>query len=156
MSSEPLIEGGSGVGLRSLVIGSMPLLVAALDQGEPVERVRDALHDAGLERLPGFIGADLPKGAKVGFTVTGEEVRLVDERDDPLLRAPRDGFDPGWLEAATRMKGTLFVAASGVDPSPAVPPRELAQRLDAAASEGQVLGAIVGVVEERPTLPLLF
>ena len=152
-SSEDTI---SGVGLRSLVIGSMPLLVAALDSSDEVQRVRAALEEGELARLEGFLGVDLPKGAKVGFAVVGDELRLVDDRDETLLRAPRSGFDPAWLSLAIDKKGTLFVAAQGIDPSPHVPARELAQRLDEAARRGDVLGAIVGVVEESPSLPLLF
>jgi hypothetical protein len=34
-------------------------------------------------------------------------------------------------------------------------PREVAEAVDAAARAGNAIGAIVGVVEDRPTLPLL-
>lgn len=146
-----------GIGLRSLVAGPQPLLVAAAGHEGRAGQLREALDAAGLQRLDSFLGSALPKGAKVGFVVTGDEVRLVDERDDALLRAPREGFSSAWLEAATRLKGTMFVVAEpGIDLSPETPLAELARGLDEAARSDGLVGAIVGVMEERPTLPLLF
>lgn len=146
-----------GIALRSLVAGAQPLLVAAAGHAGRAGELRTALDAAGLVPLERFLGVTLPKGARVGFVVSGDEVRLVDERDDALLRAPRAGFAEDWLEGATRMKGTMFVVADeGVDLAPETPPAELAQALDVAARGGGLVGAIVGVVEERPTLPLLF
>jgi hypothetical protein len=144
------------IALRSLLAGVQPLLVAAVGHDGRAGQLRAALEQAGLPRLEGFLGTALPKGARVGFVVTGSEVRLVDERDDTLLRAARDGFAAEWLEAATRMKGTMFVVADGIDLGPDTPPGELARDLQSAAEAGGLTGAIVGVVEERPTLPLMF
>jgi len=146
-----------GIAVRTLVVGTMPLLVAAIgDEGRAAE-LRTALTQAGLAPLDAFLGVDLPKGAKVGFAVTGDELRLLDDRESVLLRAPRDGLAADWRETATRMRGTLFVVARDVDLRPEVPPAQLAAALDQeAATDGSaVLGAVVGVVEERPTLPLL-
>jgi hypothetical protein len=144
-----------GIALRSLVAGALPLLVAAAGFEGRAGELRAALDAAGLVRLDGFLGAELPRGARVGFVIAGGEVRLVDERDDALLRAPREGFAEDWLEAATRMRGTMFVVADGIDPRPETPVDELARVLHATAQDGGVIGAIVGVVEERPSLPLI-
>ena len=146
-----------GVALRSLVVGSMPLLVAAAGETGRAGELRDALTTAGLAPLPGFLGTELPKGAKVGFVVDAEELRLVDEREDVLLRAPRGGLARDWLETARRMRGTMFVVARNLDVGPETAPGDLAAALHGHAERerGAVIGAIVGVVEERPTLPLL-
>lgn len=145
-----------GIALRSLVAGPQPLLVASAGYEGRAGQLRSALDAAGLQRLDSFLGSSLPKGAKVGFVVTQEEVRLVDERDDALLRAPREGFSSEWLEAATRLRGTMFVVVEGMDLSPETPMAQLARQLDETARDQGLVGAVVGVVEERPTLPLLF
>ena len=145
-----------GVALRSLVVGSMPLLVASLTEKGRAVDLRDALVDAGLQALPGFLGHDLPRGARVGFQLDHAELRLVDEREDALLRAPRPGLDAGWVEAALRLKGTLFVVLTGGHPDPSAAPRALAGVVEERARAGQVRGAIVGVVTDRPSLPLVF
>lgn len=145
-----------GIALRSLVAGPQPLLVACAGYEGRAGQLRAALDAAGLRRLDGFLGSSLPQGAKVGFVVTQDEVRLVDERDDALLRAPREGFSSEWLEAATRLRGTMFVVAEGIDLSPETPLAQLARQLDDTARDDGLVGAIVGVIEERPTLPLLF
>ena len=145
-----------GIALRSLLAGGQPLLVAAAGHEGRAGELRAALDAAGLSRLESFLGAALPKGARVGFVVAGDEVRLVDERDDALLRASREGFAEEWLEAATRMRGTMFVVADGIELGPDTPPAALARQLHETAQAGGLVGAIVGVVEERPTLPLMF
>ncbi len=145
-----------GVALRSLLAGGLPLLVASVTTHGRGPQLHAALGDAGLTDLPGFIGHELPRGAKVGFLLDRDELRLVDEREDPLLRAPRPGLDDGWVQAAKRLKGTMLVVLSGGHPDPGLAPRALADLVDARARDGQVLGAIIGVVEERPNLPLLF
>ncbi len=146
-----------GVALRTLVVGTMPLLVASAGELGRAADLREALVEAGLVRLERFLGIELPKGAKVGFVVSGEELRLLDERENVLLRAARDGLAEDWREVAARVRGTLFVVARDVDLRPEIAPSQLAAALDEEASGGEapVLGAIVGVVEERPTLPLL-
>ncbi len=149
-------EAADGVQLRTLLAGPMPLLVASIaGQGRPAE-LRDVLAAAGLSPLSGFIGADLPRGAKVGFVIEGSEFRLVDESDNALLRAARSGLDEAWLGAALAKKGTMFVVVDGMDLSDQQPAPELARELDERARSGTVIGAIVGVIEERPKLPLLF
>ncbi|MFO7778490.1 MAG: hypothetical protein R6V28_09070 [Nitriliruptoraceae bacterium] len=145
-----------GVALRSLLAGGLPLLVASVTAHGRGPQLHAALTDAGLAALPGFIGHELPRGAKVGFLLDRDELRLVDEREEPLLRAPRPGLDADWVQAAKRLKGTMLVVLSGGHPDPALAPRTLADLVDGRAREGQVLGAIIGVVEERPNLPLLF
>lgn len=152
--SEP--PSADAVQVRTLLAGPLPLLVAALGGGSRSVDLRNAVATAGLHPLSGFIGAELPRGAKVGFVVEGAEFRLVDERDDALLRAARSGLDEAWLEAALARKGTLFVVVDGMDLDAAEPAADLAQRIDEQARSGHVIGAIVGVIEERPKLPLLF
>ena len=152
----PQPGGGDGVALRTLVVGGLPLLVAVVADHGRGPRLWSTLHDAGLLELPAFIGYELPKGARVGFSLDGDELKLKDESDDTLLRAPRPGLDEGWVEAARRLKGTMTVVISGVTPEPDLPGRELAAVVDERARAGSALGAIVGVVEERPGLPLIF
>lgn len=142
--------------LRMLVVGGLPLLVAGVADDDPGRQLRERLGEAGLEQLDRFLGADLPRGARVGFVLDADELRLVDERDDALLRAPRAGVDDAWLAAARRLKGTMAVVASGLPVDATTPPDELARAVDDHARESDVIGAIVGVVEERPSLPLLF
>ena len=144
------------VALRSLLAGGLPLLVASLTEHGRAPQLHAALVDAGLEQLPSFIGHDLPRGARVGFQLDTRELRLVDEREDTLLRAPREGLDAGWVTAAKRLKGTMVVVLSGGHPEPDLAPRALAGTVDERARAGQALGAIVGVVEDRPSLPLVF
>jgi hypothetical protein len=152
----PSDEPDDGVALRSLLAGGLPLLVASLTEHGRAPQLHAALVDAGLEPLPGFIGHDLPRGARVGFQLDPQELRLVDEREDTLLRAPRGGLDSGWVAAAKRLRGTMVVVLSGGHPEPDLAPRALAGTVDERARAGQALGAIVGVVEERPGLPLVF
>jgi hypothetical protein len=144
----------TGVAVRTVTLAGLPLLAAAVPSGGAGDELLDAVAERGLAPLTAVTGVDLPRGARVGFTVDQQELRLVDDRDATLLRAPRAGLDPGWLEAARRLRGTMTVLARDleVDAELAVP--DLVARLDAAAAEGRVLGAIVGLVEERPTLPL--
>jgi hypothetical protein len=145
-----------GVQVRFLLVRELPLLVASVpDEGRGPE-LYTALVERGLVELPAFLGVDLPRGVRVGFVVDGDELRLVDERDATLLRAPRAGVDPGWLEAARRLKGTMTVVLRDVDLDPDEAPRDLADRIEVEARQGRTLGAIVGLVEERPQLPLLF
>ena len=145
----------SGVGVRFLVVRSLPLLVAGLDEHDDGGRLADALVSRGLVEIPRFLGVDLPRGAQLGFSLTATELRLVDEQDDTLMRAPREAVDEAWLEEARRLQGTMFVAVRGLELDPDQTPRELAHDLDAQARQGGVMGGIVGFAEERPTLPLL-
>ncbi len=145
-----------GVGLRFLVVGeNLPLLVAGLYEEARGPELAAALVQRGLVEIPRFLGVDLPRGAQLGFSLTAEELRLVDEDDNTLLRAPRDSVDGAWLEQVRRLRGTMFVAARELELDPDQAPRELAERVDERARAGAVMGGIVGFSEERPTLPLL-
>jgi hypothetical protein len=148
--SEPAV----GVGVRTVTLGGLPLLVAAVPSGGAGDTLMAAVGERGLVRLSAVTGVDLPRGARVGFTVDQRELRLVDEQDATLLRAPRAGLDAGWLEAARRLRGTMTVLARDLEVDAEMDVATLVARTDAAAASGHVLGAIVGVVEERPTLPL--
>jgi hypothetical protein len=145
-----------GVQVRFLLVRGLPLLVASIPEEGRGPELYTALLERGLVELPSFLGVDLPRGVRVGFVVDGEQLRLVDERDDTLLRAPRAGVDPDWLEAAKRLKGSMTVVLRDVELDPDEAPRDLAGRIDEQAKRGRSLGAIVGLVEERPQLPLLF
>ena len=144
-----------GVGVRFLVVNRLPLLVADLPEEDRGPRLATALVERGLVELPRFLGVDLPRGAQLGFSLTADELRLVDEQDNTLMRAPRDAVDPDWLTEARRLRGTMFVAARELDLDPDEAPRDLADRLDERARGGSAMGGIVGFSEERPTLPLL-
>jgi hypothetical protein len=148
--SGPLV----GVGVRTVTLGGLPLLVAAVPSDGPGRQLLDHVVDRGLVALPGVTGVELPRGARLGFVVDRTELRLVDEQDATLLRAPRDGLDTAWLAAALRLKGTMTVVARDLEVDADLPVAELVGRLDAAADDGRVFGAIVGLLEERPTLPL--
>lgn len=152
----PQDETLGGVQVRTLLAGPMPLLVAAVGTDARSAELYEAVATAGLTALPGFLGAELPRGARVGFVVEGPELRLVDEHDNVLLRAPREGLDDAWLGRALAKKGTMFVVTEHLDLSDREPAGQLARRLDEQARSHGVIGAIVGVIEERPKLPLLF
>ena len=143
-------------GVRTLAPEGMPLLVADLPDAPDGVAVREALRTAGLRALTGFVGVEFPRGAAVGLLLEGEDVRLVDERETTLLRLDRRGLAPEWLDAAVRMKGTMLAVASGIDVATLEDRASLAARLEAEARDGRLDGAIVGVADRRPRLPLLF
>lgn len=147
---------GDGVALRTLLVGELPLLVAAVGESGRGPRLHAALVEAGLAQLPAFLGHDLAKGARVGFQLDASELQLKNEQDDTLLRAARSGLDEGWLAGAGRLKGTMTVVVHGPAPDLELPPAQLVTTVDSCAREGRAIGAIVGVVEERPSLPLIF
>jgi hypothetical protein len=148
----------AAAGVRTLTLDGLPLLVVALPSSPEGLHVWRALHDAGLHALPGFSGAEFPRGARVGVQLEGAEVRVVDEEDLTLLRMARAGLDDGWLEAARRLRGTMFGVVTDLDVAALADPRVLAAALDVQAGTraAGLLGAIVGVHEVRPKLPLLF
>ncbi|HSK23293.1 MAG TPA: hypothetical protein VK906_08965 [Egicoccus sp.] len=148
--------GDDPVHLRFLLARGLPLLVAAVRDVGRGAALLAALDERGLPPIEGFLGVDLPRGAKVGFTVDADQLRLVDEQDATLLRAPRAAIDADWFAAARRMRGTMLVVLRDDVLSPDEEPAVLAARIDAVARQGRARGAVVGVVEERPTLPLLF
>lgn len=144
------------IGLRTLTLGQLPLLAVGVPTGAAGgDQLLTAVQERGLAPLDGLVGVELPRGARVGFVVDGQELRLRDEADTTLLRAPREGLADDWLEAARRLKGTMAVVASDVEVDDDGRDEPLVSTLDAAARAGRVVGAIVGLVEERPTLPLL-
>lgn len=145
-----------GVQVRFLLVGGQPLLVASCPTAGRGPHLHAALAARGLRPLPHFIGADLPRGARVGFTVTPAELRLEDDAGLTLLRTPRETIDADWFAAARRLRGTMTVVTLGEDLDPGAPMPALADVLDASARDGRLLGAIVGVAEERLTLPLVW
>ncbi len=146
----------TAAGVRTLVAGGMPLLVVDLPTTPEGTAVRDALRDAGLRRLDGFVGVELPRGAAVGLLLEGPDVRLVDERETDLLRLDRGGVAGEWLERAVQLKGTMLVVSGGLDVESLDEPASLAARLETEARDGRLEGAVVGVADRRPRLPLVF
>lgn len=146
---------------RFVVVREQPLVAVDLE-GDPPELplVQDNLYktlvERGLVPLPAFYGVELPKGARVGWTLGRDELRLEDEQETRLLRIPRPAVDPIWEAAALRLKGTMFCGGwnLGIDPDQTV--KELCDVLEAAAAAGRLAGAIVGVAEPSEGLPLLF
>lgn len=147
---------GEGVVVRTVTVGGLPLLVAGVPDRGAGAQLLAVVMDRGLQALASVRGADLPRGAELGFVVDRDELRLVDPDDRPLLRAGREGLDPTWLEAAKRLKGTMTLVVRDLVVDATTSPGELLAAADEAAREGRVVGAIVGLVEERPQLPLLF
>jgi len=143
-------------GVRTLVPGGMPMLVADLPDAPEGLAVREALREAGLQVLPGIIGVEFPRGAAVGILLEGQEVRLVDERETTLLRLGRSGLAPDWLDAAVRLKGTMLTVTTALGVAELEDPAALGAALETEARDGRVDGAIVGVSDRRPRLPLLF
>ena len=146
---------------RFLVLREQPLIAIDLEGDAPAlplveDNLLKRLVEAGLAMVPAFYGVQLPKGARVGWTLTSEELRLEDERETRLLRLPRESVDPVWEAAALRLKGTMFCAGWNVGMDPDQTPRQLCDALDEAARGGNLAGAIVGVAEPRQGLPLLF
>lgn len=145
-----------GVAVRTLVVRGLPLLVASIPDAPRGRELLAALQERGLPALSGFLGAPLPQGAPIGFMLDVRELKLMDEREDTLLRAGRHGIDADWLEHARRLKGTMTVVIRGGHPDPSLDAAALARVCDARAAAGDAWGAIVGVAEERPSLPLIF
>jgi len=144
------------VGVRTLVPGGMPMLVADLPGSPEGSVMLAALRVAGLRTLPGVLGVEFPRGASVGLLLEGEEVRLVDDRDVTLLRLERRGLAPEWLAAALRLRGTMLAVTTTLGIEALEDGPSLGAALESAAREGLVDGAIVGVSDRRPRLPLLF
>jgi hypothetical protein len=143
-------------GVRSLLLEGMPLLVADLPRTPAGALVHGALAAAGLAVLPALSGTELPRGARVGVQLEGADVRLVDERDTTLLRLARAGLDPGWLQRAVALRGTMLVVVTGLGVAALGDPAALVAAIDTTAAGAPVIGAIVGVHDRRPRLPLLF
>jgi hypothetical protein len=148
----------TAAGVRSLTLGGLPLLVVALPPTPEGHHVRHALAAAGLEVLPTFIGAQFPRGARVGVMLEGPDARIVDEDEATLLRMPRAGLDERWRAEATRLRGTMLGVVADLDVALLADPVALGAALDvqARSTPGGLVGAIVGVHEQRQRLPLLF
>lgn len=146
----------AAAGVRSLTLAGMPLLAVDLPEDAVGAAVRVALRDAGLRSLPGVIGVDLPRGGSVGLLLEGHEVRLVDDRETALLRLGRPGLAAEWIDAAVRLCGTMLLVTSGVGVEHLADPASLGARLETEARDGRLDGAIVGVSDRRPRLPLVF
>lgn len=142
--------------VRTLLLAGLPLLVASVGDAGRGPQLRAALEQRGVVSMPRFVGSELPRGAEVGFMLGTTGMRLVDDRDDDLLRAPREGLDEGWLSQARRLRGTMTVVVRGTPPIDELSPYELTGVIEACARAGDAWGAIVGFAEERPSLPLIF
>lgn len=147
--------------VRFLVVRSLPLAVIDLEGPEHdapllVEGgLFRTLVERGLVVLPRFYGLDLPRGARIGMTLTSTELRLEDDAETRLLKVPRDGVDPAWLAAALRLKGSMVYVGRNLGSDPDDTPKQLCDKLESGARAERVAGAIIGVAESRPGLPLL-
>ena len=146
---------------RFLVVREQPLIVVDLEGDEPhLPMVEDTVFrrvvEAGLLVLPGFYGVQLPKGARVGWTLTTEELRLEDDQETRLLRIPREAVDPVWEAASLRLRGTMFCLGWNLGIASDDTDKAVVDRLDQQARIGRLAGAVVGVAEPRTGLPLLF
>ncbi len=145
-----------GVALRTLRVAGMPMVLAVLGDDHGSRTLGVELVNAGLAQIPGLVGHELPKGARVGFTLDASQLRLVDEQDNTLLRASRDGLDAEWVAEAVRMRGTMLVVLDGEPPQADLDAPALIAELDAAAGRGEARAAVIGVYEEPTKLPLIF
>lgn len=155
-----MATGDAAAYVRFLVVRTMPMVVldVATDADDaPVLLQRTLfrrLVELGLAVLPRFYGLDLPRGARIGFTLNADELRLEDDEATGLLRVDRSNLPPAWVDAALRLKGTMTYAVRDLDMDPDLSPRELCDLLEAAAGDERVAGAVVGVAEPREGLPL--
>ncbi|MBW3658367.1 MAG: hypothetical protein KY457_06990 [Actinobacteria bacterium] len=147
---------------RFLLVRGMPLVVVDLepvDDDVPPLLADDLfrrLVDGGLLVLPRFLGLELPKGARVGFTVTADELVLEDEAETKLLRVPRGALERAWLDRALALKGTMLVVGRDLGIDPDQSGLAVAESVEAGCADRRVAGAVVGVAEPRTGLPLLF
>jgi len=102
------------------------------------------------------VGVEFPRGAAVGVLLEGSAVRLVDDRETTLLRLERSGLAQDWLDEAVRLKGTMLTVVSALGVETLDDPSTFGARLETEARDGRVDGAIIGVADRRPRLPLLF
>lgn len=146
---------------RFLLVRGMPVVVVDLEPVAPetppllAEDLFRRLVERGLVVLPRFLGQELPKGARVGFTAGAEQLVLEDEAGAALLRVPRAALEPVWLERALQLKGTILLVGRDLGLDPDQRPAEVAEAVESACAGGDVAGAVVGVVAPRPGLPLL-
>lgn len=147
---------------RFLLVRGMPIVVVDLEpaeEGTPSLLADDLfrrLVDRGLAVLPRFLGQELPKGARVGFTVTDTELVLEDEDETRMLRVPRGALPPDWLARALTLKGTVLLVGRDLGIDPDQTGLAVAETVEAGCADQRVAGAIVGVAQPRTGLPLLF
>ncbi len=145
--------------VRFLVARGQPLMALDID-GEPPEGpvlepgLYRSLLEAGLVVIESFFGTELPRGARLGWILEADELRLETEGGDRLLRMDRAGVDPQWSTAALAFRGTMLLAGHQLDLDPDETAGEAARRLDEAARRRDLLGAIVGVGEPTTGLPI--
>lgn len=142
--------------LRTTLVQGLPLVVLDLPDAGLAADVRVALRGAGLADLPGFVGVELARGARLAVHVLAEGLRVVDEAESILLRAPRGGVDAAWSRRARELRGTMLVVTTGLDLEPLEQEDDLVAALDVTARDGRAIGAIVGMHDEPQRLPLLF
>lgn len=146
---------------RFLVVRGMPMLVVDLEGPEteaPLvleQGLFRTLLERGLALLEGFYGRDLPRGARVGLTLTREELKLEDEDETRLLRVPRESVDREWLAGAERLRGSMLLVGRNLGVDADQSPKEVCDLLEASTQDRRVAGAIVGFAEPREGLPLL-
>lgn len=149
---------------RFVLLRDLPLLVVDLEPPAPSPDEPPALREGlfrtllerGLVQLPRFYDVDLPKGVRVGLTLERQEMRLEDDQETTLLRVPRAGVDKAWTDRALELRGTMLCVGPAIGVGPDHDPHEICDLLDLAATDGRVVGAIVGVAEPAQGLPLLF
>lgn len=146
--------------VRFLVVRSMPMMVVDLEAPEDVGPAQldgglfQTLTERGLALIPRLYDEPLPQGARVGLTLTGEELRLEDDEETRLLRMPRESIDPQWRDEALRMRGTMLYVGRNLDMDPDLTPKQVCDLLEDVADDDRVAAAIVGVAEETDGLPV--
>lgn len=146
----------TGVAVRFVVVADMPMIVLGVGTEPADDQLWTRLAMAGLMELPGFYGVDFPRGAKVGFTLTFEHLRLEDEDVNGLLQIPRASVGVDWLTAAQRLRGSMVAMGRNLELDPDVDDQAVCEELQACGAAGDLRGAIVGLAEPRTGLPLFF
>lgn len=149
------------VAVRFLVVRGMPL-VAVDVRNAPTDRAParsgglfQRVVEQGVPVLPRFLGVDLPRGAQVGWTLQASTLLLQEADGGDLLELPREAVDPAWVDRARALRGTMFVLGHDLGLASDDEPGAVAHKVDAAAADERLAGAIVGVAEPRVGLPLL-
>lgn len=142
------------------MLRGLPLVVVDIqgpeDEGPlPLEEgLFRTLLERGLVVLPRFYGVDLPRGARVGFTLADDELRLEDDEETRLLSMSPSSVGDEWRGAAKRLRGTMLYVGRNLGVEPDQPLRELCDLLEERSADGRVAGAVVGVAEPVTGLPL--
>lgn len=151
----------TSVAARFAVVREQPMVAVDLATPAPAlplveQGIYRTVVEAGLVPLDRFYGVELPRGARLGWTLEADELRLVKEDESGVLTIPRTGVDPVWEAASLRLRGSMFVLGHELGLTPDQTPQELCDALDRAGRGGVLAGAIVGVAEPRQGLPLFF